>query len=102
MKKFDDLFFQKEINYSSWFGFSIVIKPSSKRNRSDLVKSLNKIGFECRPVVAGNFANNEVIKYFDKNDINSLENANWVDKNGLFIGNNHINMYDAFKELEKL
>ena len=66
------------------------------------MKSLNKIGFECRPVVAGNFANNEVIKYFDKNDINSLENANWVDKNGLFIGNNHINMYDAFKELEKL
>ena len=102
MKKFDDLLVQKEINYSSWFGFSIVIKRSSKRNRTDLVKSLNKIGFECRPVVAGNFANNEVIKYFDTSYIDKLENANWVDKNGLFIGNNHIDMNEAFKELEKL
>ena len=102
MKKFDDLLVQKEINYSSWFGFSIVIKRSSKRKRTDLVKSLNKIGFECRPVVAGNFVNNEVIKYFDTSHIDKLENANWVDKNGLFIGNNHIDMNEAFKELEKL
>ena len=42
MKRFDDLLVQKEINYSSWFGFSIVIKRSSKRNRTDLVKSLIK------------------------------------------------------------
>jgi CDP-4-dehydro-6-deoxyglucose reductase, E1 len=102
MKRFDDLLVQKEINCSSWFGFSIVIKRSSKRNRTDLVKSLNKIGFECRPVVAGNFANNEVIKYFDTSHIDKLENANWVDKNGLFIGNNHIDMNEAFKELKKL
>ena len=100
MKKYDDLIIQKEIGNSSWFGFSIVIRPGSSRLRQNLVNTLNEIGFECRPIVAGNFANNEVVKYFDSENADDLETSNWVDKNGLFIGNNSFNMEEAFNSLK--
>ena len=51
---------------------------------------LNHLGFECRPIVAGNFAKNEVTKYFDSEISEDLENADYIDKNGLFIGNHHL------------
>ena len=100
MKQYDDIITQKEIGLSSWFGFSLVIKPGSKRSRRNLVKMLNDIGFECRPIVAGNFAKNEVVKYFDSKEADSLENSNWIDQNGLFIGNHHFDMKDAINSLK--
>jgi len=102
MKDNFNIMTQKETGSSSWFGFSIVIRPNSGLNRSDLVTRLEKIGFECRPIVAGNFANKKVVDYFDKEVHGNLENANWVNNNGLFIGNHHINMTEPFKELKKL
>ena len=99
MKKYNDIITQKEIGSSSWFGFSMVIKPESKRTRADLVKKLHEIGFECRPIVAGNFVKNDVVKYFNYEVNDDLKNANLVDKNGIFIGNHHINMENTFKSL---
>ncbi len=99
MKKYDDIITQKEIGSSSWFGFSLVIKPDSNRLKEDLVKLLNKTGFECRPIVAGNFARNEVVKYFNSENVDDLKNADLIDKNGLFIGNHHINMKEALTSL---
>ena len=99
MKKYDDIITQKEIGISSWFGFSLVIKPGSSRSRDNLVKTLNILGFECRPIVAGNFAKNTVVDFFEKEIPHNLENADWVDLNGVFIGNHHINMEYALKNL---
>ena len=99
MKKYDDIITQKEIGTSSWFGFSLVIKPESSRSRNDLVKTLNILGFECRPIVAGNFAKNAVVDYFDYETHDDLGNASWIDENGLFIGNHHINMNEALKSI---
>ena len=102
MEKFDDILTQKEIGFSSWFGFSMVIKPGSRRNREDLIQNLNKEGFECRPIVAGNFAKSDVVKYFEAEFHDELKNANWIDKNGLFIGNHHMNMKEAMECLEDI
>ena len=102
MEKFDDILTQKEMGLSSWFGFSMVIKPGSSRNREDLIQNLNKEGFECRPIVAGNFAKSDVVKYFDREIQDELKNANWIDKNGLFIGNHHMNMKEAMECLEDI
>lgn len=99
MKKYDDIITQKEIGTSSWFGFSLVIKPESSRSRNDLVKTLNILGFECRPIVAGNFAKNAVVDYFDYETHDDLGNASWIDENGLFIGNHHVNMNEALKSI---
>jgi len=96
-----DIFIQKEIGNSSWFGFSLVIKPNSRLTREQLLKKLNDQGFECRPIVAGNFANNEVVKYFDSSVAGTLKNADHIDHNGLFIGNHHYPLVEAISTLKK-
>ena len=102
MQKYDYIYTQKEIGLSSWFGFSIVLKPGFNTKREQIIKILNKKGFECRPIVAGNFANNKVVDFFDKELHDELKNANWIDKNGLFIGNHHLNMKEAIETLDTL
>ena len=97
-----DIIIQNEIGESSWFGFSLVIRPGSKLTRKKLVLKLSELGFECRPIVAGNFAKNEVIKYFDYEIHGTLNNAEHIDKNGLFVGNHHYAIPDAFNALAKL
>lgn len=97
-----DLIIQHEIGASSWFGFSLVIRPSSSFTRKSLVSKLNAAGFECRPIVAGNFAKNEVVKYFDSEIHGTLKNADHVDQNGLFVGNHHYPMPEAFTALAEL
>lgn len=97
-----DLIIQDEIGESSWFGFSIVIRPGSALTRNVLLERLRNIGFECRPIVAGNFAKNEVVKYFDAEVAGPLRNADYVDKNGLFVGNHHFPITDAIDRLAEL
>lgn len=97
-----DLIIQKEIGKSSWFGFSLVIRPNSLFDRKQLAKKLNALGFECRPIVAGNFAKNEVVKHFDSEIYGVLKNAEYIDQNGLFIGNHHYPIPDIFLALEKI
>ena len=96
-----DIVIQREIGESSWFGFSLVIRPDSQLKRSTLILKLNELGFECRPIVTGNFAKNEVVKYFDSEVHGTLKNADHIDQNGLFIGNHHFPIPEAFVALSK-
>ncbi|OGT31073.1 MAG: pyridoxamine 5-phosphate oxidase, partial [Gallionellales bacterium RIFOXYD2_FULL_52_7] len=80
-----DIMVQQEIGESSWFGFSLVIRPGSTLTRKALVDRLHELGFQCRPIVAGNFAKNEVVKYFDSEVHGTLKNADHIDQFGLFI-----------------
>lgn len=95
-----NLTIQQEIGESSWFGFSLVIRPDSSLTRKELVVKLNELGFECRPIVAGNFAKNEVVKYFDSEEHGALRNAEHIDQNGLFVGNHHYPIGDAIAALQ--
>ena len=97
-----ELLIQSEIGNSSWFGFSLVIKPESSWTRKVLVKKLTDLGFECRPIVAGNFAKNEVVKYFNFEVHGQLKNAEHVDQNGLFIGNHHYSIAEAINILKNI
>jgi CDP-6-deoxy-D-xylo-4-hexulose-3-dehydrase len=97
-----DLLIQSEIGKSSWFGFSLVIKPGSDWIRKDLIKKLTDLGFECRPIVTGNFAKNEVVKYFNSEVHGVLGNAEHIDRNGLFIGNHHYSIAQAIEDLKIL
>jgi CDP-4-dehydro-6-deoxyglucose reductase, E1 len=97
-----DVFIQQEIGESSWFGFSLVIRPCSQLTRKALVVKLQELGFECRPIVAGNFAKNEVVKYFDSEVHGTLTNAEHIDQNGLFVGNHHFPIPEAFAALATL
>jgi CDP-6-deoxy-D-xylo-4-hexulose-3-dehydrase len=97
-----EIIIQQEIGESSWFGFSLVIRAGSQLTRKVLVLKLQVLGFECRPIVAGNFAKNEVVKYFDSEVHGTLKNAEHVDKNGLFIGNHHYPIPDAFNLINSI
>lgn len=97
-----DIIIQQEIGESSWFGFSLVVRPGSRLTRKALVTKLNELGFECRPIVAGNFAKNEVVKYFDSEVYGILKNAEHIDQNGLFVGNHHYPMPEAFTALASM
>lgn len=108
-KKFVELFsnhpaliVQKEIGESSWFGFSFVIRPESKIERIDLVNYLTANGVECRPIVAGNFAKNPVVKWFDYEIFGELPNAEVIDERGLFVGNHHVSLENELIQLHKL
>lgn len=99
----DHVCLQEEQGESSWFGFSIILKPESAWTRLYLLEKLNENGFECRPIVTGNFAKNEVVKkYFDYEVSGSLSNADYIDKNGLMVGNHHYPMNEASEVLSKL
>ncbi|HEY8035025.1 MAG TPA: DegT/DnrJ/EryC1/StrS family aminotransferase [Methylobacter sp.] len=97
-----DILIQREIGESSWFGFSLVIRPGRQLTRKTLVAKLNELGFECRPIVTGNFAKNEVVKYFDSEEHGTLKNAEHIDQSGLFVGNHHYPIPEAFAALAKL
>ena len=85
---------------SSWFGFSLLITPGSGLERSKIIDALTKAEIETRPIVAGNFARKEVVRYFDYEICGTLENADYIDKNGFFIGNHHYNIKDKLDYLK--
>ena len=52
--------------------------------------------------MAGNFAKNEVVKYFDSDVYGDLKNAEHIDSHGLFIGNHHYPITEAIAALRAL
>ena len=90
---------QKETGNSSWFGFAMILQPDAPYTRKQLAAKLMASGVEVRPIVAGNFAKNEVLKWFDYEIHNQLPNAEDVDENGLFVGNHH---YDLTSQIDML
>lgn len=97
-----DLMIQREIGKSSWFGFSLVIRPDSNMTRTTLMQRLDNLGFEYRPIVSGNFARKEVVRFFDHSIFGELKNADYIDANGLFIGNHHYPIDQAVEALTSL
>ena len=93
---------QEEIGHSSWFGFSLVLRDPSDISRAELVQKLIAAGFECRPIVAGNFAKNEVMKHIDHSIHGDLTNADFIDQHGLFIGNHHYPIAEAIEALKAI
>ena len=93
---------QKDIDKSSWFGFSLIIKPSSNLKRKDIINILQKNKVECRPIVTGNFVRNEVMKYFDYEVHQELNNANYLHDNGFFVGNSHKSLSKSINFLSQI
>ena len=92
---------QKEIGKSSWFGFSLVIKDKSVK-REDIIKKLTDANIDTRPIVAGNFARKEVVKWFDHEIVGDLKNADFVDNNGFFVGNHQFDIKDKIDYLKEV
>jgi CDP-6-deoxy-D-xylo-4-hexulose-3-dehydrase len=92
---------QREIGESSWFGFSMLVGSDSPFTRADLIASFNRHRIDVRPIVAGNFAKNEVLRWFDYSISGNLPNAEIIDSCGLFIGNHHYPLEQEFALLRQ-
>ena len=98
----DDRFIlQKEIGSSSWFGFSFLINDKSGISRNDVIKALTDANIDTRPIVAGNFARKEVVKWFDYEIQCELPNSDYVDKYGFFVGNHQFDIKDKIDYLKQ-
>jgi len=92
---------QQETGASSWFGFSLILKESATYSRVELVKLFAENKIECRPIVTGNFLKNiEVLQYFDYEISGNLENAEYIDRHGLFVGNQQLPIEEEIEYLK--
>lgn len=97
ISKIDGVRIQKETGKSSWFGFAVILEGKLKDKRDHLVRYLSEKEIEVRPIVAGNFTRNSVIKYLDYEISGDLTAADEIHDNGFFIGNHSKN---NFKEID--
>lgn len=97
-----DFIMQKEIGSSSWFGFSLIIRPESKLKRVDIIKLLEANNIEYRPIATGDFTQNEVIKYFDYEIHGELKNAKYLQENGFFVGNHQVDISQQIELFNKV
>jgi len=94
-----DFYIQKDIDNSSWFGFSFIIKPESNLDRAEIVKKLEANQIDCRPIVTGDFTKNEVLKHFDYEIFGEMKNAQYLDKKGFFVGNHQVDLTQEINHL---
>lgn len=96
MRKFENHPFikiQREVGMSSWFGFSLCLTQNCPISRNAFVEILTDNGIESRPIVTGNFLKNkDLLKYFNFESFGTHENAEFIDSNGLFVGNHHVDI----------
>lgn len=97
--RFSNIKLQRENGNSSWFGFSLLLTGPLEGKRGALIAKLDEAGIQSRPIVAGNFARNPVMKHLRHTTIPQLPNADAIHSNGLFVGNHH---FDLSVQLEKL
>ena len=90
---------QREIDKSSWFGFSILLSNSMNGKRERFIKALTENNIEVRPIVAGNFARQSALKYLDYSISGELKNADYVHENGFFVGNHSVEMKEQIDNL---
>ena len=92
---------QKETGSSSWFAFTMIVNPK-KIDRLKIFKKFKKNKIDFRMITGGNIASHDVIKHLNiyKADLN-LPNANYIHRNGFFIGNHPRLIEKELKYLKK-
>lgn len=108
-KVFQDLFgnhpylmIQEEVGASSWFGFAMTLRPGAELTRKQLLDRLQAENVDVRPIVAGNFVKNEVIRFFDYRVAGDLAGAERIDTHGFFIGNHQVPVGDKLKAVRAI
>jgi CDP-6-deoxy-D-xylo-4-hexulose-3-dehydrase len=90
---------QREIGRSSWFGFSLILNSGATPSRGEVLRALESAGIETRPIVAGNFTRNPVVRFFDHEIQGSLAASDEVSDRGFFVGNHHFPVSNALASL---
>jgi CDP-6-deoxy-D-xylo-4-hexulose-3-dehydrase len=92
IEKLEGIRTQREHGESSWFGFSMVLEGEYSGRRREFVEKLTMAGIDSRPIVAGDFTQNPVLKHLPHAALPPLPNAEKVHQDGLFVGNHHFDL----------
>lgn len=97
---------QQPKGYSSWFGFGFLLTENAPFSRAALIAELGKQNIDTRPIVAGNFLRNPVMKHLDYRISGQSSVSDAIHERGFFIGNHHIdirsNLSSLMSTLERL
>lgn len=99
--EFQDMNIQMEGFYdkSSWFGFAVIMRPGL---RAGAISRLRDSGVATRPIVAGNFLSQPVMKHLPHRVYKDIIAAKHLDENGFFFGNDHRNLKDKIREVRDI
>jgi len=86
----------------SYFGFSFILQGPLAGRREEVILELKKNNIECRPIVAGNFMRNPVIKRLNYVKEDSYPVADEVHDNGFFLGNDNRMLADNLCEVHEI
>lgn len=75
---------------SSWFGFGMRFSDPDGGVRASVVDEFRRRAIDCRPVVAGDFTQNPVMRHLPHVVQGEMVVAAGLHKSGLFVGNHHV------------
>lgn len=83
---------QKECGQTSSFALTFVLKEKYKKYLNLIKDEFRKNKIEFRLITGGCFTKHPYSKFFNYETHNSLQNTNYIHKNGFFIGNHPMNL----------
>jgi CDP-6-deoxy-D-xylo-4-hexulose-3-dehydrase len=78
---------QRENGSSSWFSFTMILKPESNLERTRVMDAMRHAGVEFRMITGGCFPHHAAVKFFDYVIVDNLDNATTAHERGFFVGN---------------
>ena len=82
-----DVIIQRENGCSSWFSFTLILRPELGDIRDRALNALRQADIEFRIITGGGFPCHEAIRYFDYDTLDNLPNARLAHERGFFVGN---------------
>lgn len=89
-KQLEGVEIQNPYGNSSWFAFSLVFEDQAIREK--VAKALEHNQIESRPVVAGNFLRQRVLRHLKYESFGSFEVVEKLDTRGMYLGNHPISL----------
>ena len=72
---------------SSWFGFSVVLKPAARFSVAEIRDYLGRAGIETRPIICGNIARQPGMQLYPHRVVGDLRHANNIMDRAFSFGN---------------
>lgn len=90
---------QRENGSSSWFSFTMILRPDSGLDLSRVLDALRRGGIEFRMITGGCFPQHAAARFFDFDIVGSLDNAKLAHDRGFFVGNHPRNLTPELNHL---
>jgi CDP-4-dehydro-6-deoxyglucose reductase, E1 len=78
---------QRENGSSSWFSFTMILKPHAGLDLDRVLDALRTASIEFRMITGGCFPQHAAVKFFDYEIVGNLDNAKQAHERGFFVGN---------------